>query len=253
MRGDDEAMSEQTEPAEPTGQPEPATLEDSDAPLRRESYVEHDVVYAAVGASAAPELLRFPPEGSTPFAHELKLGSGSERFLTASSTLMTWGAQRAVGIEVLDIREGGEDHYAGVLFDSDGTPELAPTADVRYGPDGEAFLTAGTTASLSLNDGQSVRKVRVVYLVDEPRRIGFALGSADEAGVIGETAYLVEHREDESVWALARGFYWAPENGLFGLKARSAIKAAEKDAELLLAALAPGAAPGGSAPASNAD
>ncbi len=250
-------MSEQTEPSEQPvtsgEQAEQAAPDASDAPLRRESYVEHDVVYAAVGASAAPDLLRFPPEGSTPFAHELKLGSGAERFLTASNTLMTWGAQRAVGIEVLDVREGGDDRYAGVRFDSAGTPELAPVADVRYGPDGEAFLTAGTTASLSSRGGQSVRKVRVVYLVDEPRRIGFALGSADEAGVVGETAYLIEHREDDSVWALSRGFHWAPENGLFGLKARSAMKAAEKDAEHLLAVLAPGAAPGGSAPTSNTD
>lgn len=214
----------------------------SDAPLRRGSYIEHDVVYAAVGASAAPDLLRFPPQGSAPFAHELKLGSGSERFLTASSTLMTWGAQRAVGIEVTDVSEGDEEHYAGVVFDAEGTPEVAPEAEVRYGPDGEPFLTAGTTASLASPGGETVRKVRVVYLVDELRRIGFALGSADEAGVIGETVYLIEHREDGTVWAQARGFHWAPENGLFGLKARAMIKAAEKDAEQLLAVLAPGAA-----------
>lgn len=212
-------------------------------PVRRDTYIEHDVVYAAAGATAAVNLMRFPPEGSTPFESELKLGSGSERFLLASSTLMTWGAQRAVGIEVLDVREGDVDRYTGVVFNEDGTPEPGPEAETRYGPDGEPFLTAGTTASLKWPDTKVVRNVRVVYVTDDPRRTGFALGSTDDAGVMGETAFIVEHRDDDSVWAVARGFYWAPENGLFGLKARAAIRLAAKDAEQQLAALAPGAAP----------
>lgn len=220
---------------------------DHEVPARRDTFVEHAAVYAAVGASASADLLRFPPEGSTPFADELRLGSGADRFLTASNVLMTWGAQRSIGIEVLDVQPGDDSQYAGVLFDADGTPEVSPEADVRYGPDGEAFLTAGTTATLRHPGGSAERKVRVVYVTDEPRRAGFALGTADEAGVIGETAYVVEHREDDTVWAIARGFYWAPASGLFGLKARAAIKLAAKEAVQQLAALAPGAVPGDSA------
>lgn len=211
-------------------------------PARRETFVEHAAVYAAVGASAAADLLRFPPEGSTPFEDQLKLGSGAERFLTASNVLMTWGAQRSSGIEVLDVRQGGTENYVGVIFGADGTPEVSPEADVRYGPDGEAFLTAGTTATLRWPNGRAERKMRVVYVTDEARRAGFALGAADEAGVIGETAYVIEHREDDTVWAIARGFYWAPTSGLFGLKARAAIRLAVRDAVQQLAALAPGAA-----------
>ena len=220
---------------------------------RRETYVEHDVVYAAAGASSAADLLRFPPQDSAPFEHELKLGSGAERFLAASSTLMTWGAQRSVGIEVRDISQADVERYAGVVFDESGTPELAPEAEVRYGPDGEAFLTAGTTATLSRRGGDVVRKMRVVYVVDEARSIGFALGTADDRGVVGETFYLVEHRADDTVWAIARGFYWAPSNGLFGVKARTELKQAAKEATQLLAALAPGAASktNGDAPASD--
>lgn len=212
-------------------------------PPRRETYVEHDAVYAAAGASAADDLLRFPPQGSTPFENQLKLGSGPDRFLVASNILMTWGAQRASGIEVLDIHQGDEDHYAGIVFDERGTPEVSPEADVRYGPDGESFLTAGTTASLRWPGGRVTRKMRVVYVTDEPRLAGFALGTADESGVIGETAYLVDHREDDSVWAVTRGFYWAPSNGLLGLKARAEIRLAVKDATRQLSALAPGALP----------
>lgn len=210
---------------------------------RRETYVEHAAVYAAVGASSAADLLRFPPKGSTPFEQQLKLGSGADRFLVASNILMTWGAQRASGIEVLDIQQGDEDRYAGVVFDERGTPEVSSEADVRYGPDGEAFLTAGTTASLRWPGGKVTRKMRVVFVTDEPRLAGFALGTADEVGVIGETSYLIDHREDDSVWAVARGFYWAPSNGLLGLKARAEIRLAVKDATRQLAALAPGAAP----------
>ena len=216
-------------------------MSESDQPIRRETYVEHDVVYAAAGASAAPDLVRFPPQDSTPFESEQRLGSGAERFLTASSTLMTWGAHRAVGIEVTEERQGDEDRYAGVAFDGEGNPEPAPAAEVRYGPDGEPFLIAGTTARLRWSGNGRERRLRVVYVVDESGRVGFALGTADEAGAIGEIAYLVEHREDDSVWAIARGFHWAPANGLFGMKSKSAIKAAEKDAAAILAALAPGA------------
>ena len=211
-------------------------------PARRETFVDHAAVYAAVGASAAADLLRFPPEGSTPFEDQLKLGSGADRFLTASNVLMTWGAQRSSGIEVIDVQHGGIEHYAGVVFGSDGTPEVSPEADVRYGPNGEAFLTAGTTALLRWPGGRTERKMRVVYVTDEARRAGFALGTADEDGVIGETAYVVEHREDDTVWAVARGFYWAPVSGLLGLKARAAIRLAVRDTVQQLTALAPGAA-----------
>ena len=112
----------------------------------------------------------------------------------------------------------------------------------RVWDSGEAFLTAGTTALLRWPGGRTERKMRVVYVTDEARRAGFALGTADEAGVIGETAYVVEHREDDTVWAVARGFYWAPASGLFGLKARAAIRLAVRDTVHQLAALAPGAA-----------
>lgn len=221
-------------------------------PARRGTFVAHEAVYAAAGASAADDLLRFPPEGSVPFEERVKLGSGSDRFLTATNVLMTWGAQRGSGIEVSGITEGDSGHYSGILFDADGTPEVSPESDVRYGPDGEAFLTAGTMAQLTWPDSKLVRKMRVVYVIDEARRSGFALGTADDAGVVGETSYTVEHFEDDSVWGVARGFYWAPENGLFGLKARAAIRLAVKDAAQHLAALTPGAAANGDAGVQNA-
>lgn len=218
----------------------------ADEPTRRSTHVDHEVVYAEVGASAQADLLRFPPAESSPFERELKLGSGAERFLVATSTLMTWGAQRAAGIEVSDIRQSENGHYEGVTFDSTGTPQPAPEAEVKYGPDGEAFLNSGATATLRWPDRNLSRKVRVVYVVDEVRRSGFAIGTVDDRGVVGETAYIVEHRDDDSVWALTRGFYWAPRSGLFGLRAKTALRLARDTAERQIAALAPGVALGAS-------
>lgn len=209
---------------------------------RRRTHVSHDVVYAAVGASAAPDLLRFPPQDSTAFARELQLGSGSDRFLTASTVLMTWGAFRAAGFQVTELELGDGGQYSGVLFTAEGTPELVTVEDQQYGPDGTPFVTAGTVVKLELDDDQQSRQSRVVYVVAERRRSGFALGSADDAGVIGEIAFTVEHRADDTVWAQTRGFLWAPESGLLGIKAKSALRGAMQHAEQIIAALAPGAA-----------
>mgnify|MGYP000851944327 CR=1 FL=1 len=212
----------------------------NDEPLRRSTHVEHSVAYAAVGASSAADLMRFPPEGSTPYEHEQRIGSGSDRFLIASSTLMTWGAQRGAGVEIDDIERGEGGEYAGVVFDEHGTPQPAAEGDVEYGPDGEPYLNAGTSVTLRWSDGREPRRMRVVYTIGEPRRVGYAWGAADEQGAVGEEVLVVEHRDDDTVWAIARGFVWPAKAGLLGLKGKAAVRAAVKDARALLDALAPG-------------
>jgi len=224
---------------------EPQQTEDHLVAARRSTHIDHEVVYAEVGASASADLLRFPPKGSSPFEHSLKLGSGSERFATASSTLMTWGAQTGSGIAVEIEKEAGVSGYAGVVFDDQGVPVAAPPVEIQYSPEGEPYLTAGTVATLRWPKGKAVRTVRVMYVTDEPLRTGFAIGTVDDAGVVGELSFLVEHREDDTVWAVARGFYRPPNLGLFGFRARAALRLAEKDAQQQLAALAPGAAVSG--------
>ena len=210
-------------------------------PQRRNTHVEHDVVYAAVGASAAADLMRFPPEGSTPYEEVQRLGSGPDRFMIASSALMTWGAQRGAGAEVSDIELGVGDEYAGVVFDERGTPQPAAEGDVEYGPDGEPYLIAGTSVTLRWADGREPRRMRVVYTVNEPRRVGFAWGAVDEHRVVGEEVFVVEHRDDDTVWAIARGFVWPTEAGLLGLKGKAAVRAAVAEARSMLASLVPGA------------
>lgn len=209
---------------------------------KRSSHVDMPVSYAAVGASKQPDLLRFPPEGSTPYEEEQRLGSGQERFLLASNLLMTWGAQRGGGVRVGDVVRGSGALYAGPTFDDNGTPQAADSAEEHFGPDGEPYIVAGTTATL-LAEGQDPRAVLVVYTVGEDRRVGFAWGTSDESGAVGEQLFVVEHRDDDTVWAIARGFLFAPKSGLLGLKGRSAIRTAIDAAKEQIAALAPGAQP----------
>lgn len=128
------------------------------------------------------------------------------------------------------------------------TPSSSATTAFRnpprsgdFGPDGEPFLTAGTTVRLVWEDAKRAdRRYRVVYIVDEPRRAGFAWGSADAEGAVGEEVFVVEHREDDTVWATVRGFVWAPAAGLLGVKGRSVVKQAVQESRDQLAALAPG-------------
>ncbi|GAB2554263.1 DUF1990 family protein [Leucobacter ruminantium] len=207
---------------------------------RRSSHVDMPVAYAAVGASKAEDLLRFPPEGSTPYEEALRLGSGEERFLLASSVLMTWGAQRGAGMRVDQIERGPDDEYEGVVFDADGGVQAAAPREDTFGPDGEAYLNAGTTATIT-GAGQNPRRVLVIYTIDEERRVGFAWGTGDENGAVGEQCFAVERRDDDTVWAVARGFLTAPRAGLLGLKARSDLRSALEDVKRQLQALAPGA------------
>lgn len=209
---------------------------------RRKSHIEIPVTYAAVGATKRSDLLRFPPEGTTPFEEELRLGSGQERFVIASSMLMTWGAQRGAGLAVESITPGDGGKYSGITFGADGAPTAGAAAEDQFSPSGEAYLTAGTTATLEWDGGKSARAVRVVYTIDDERRIGFAWGTADEQGVTGEELFLIEHRSDDSVWAVGRGFLVASEDGLLGMKGRSQIRDAVERVKAQLGALAPGVA-----------
>lgn len=200
------------------------------------------VAYAAIGAAAAPDLMRFPPESSTPYEEVLQLGSGSERFLTAANLLMTWGAQRAAGLEITDVERGEPIEYVGVQFGDGGTPEMGDTPEELFSPEGEAYILPGTTASFA-KGGAASRRVMVISTIDEPQRLGFAWGDRDQVPGYGEQLLFVEQRADGTVWAVARGFTFLTSSGLMaGLKQRSELRDVVEQAQAFLAALAPGAA-----------
>jgi len=168
--------------------------------------------YAAVGATQAEDLLYYPPKGFHPMERRARLGSGTARFETASAKLMAWGVQRGSGITVGDIQPAAptDTDYVGLQFDEFGTP-VGPRAappEQGYGEDGTPLVAAGTTALLTVRTlGLSFRApIRVVYLVNEPGRIGFAYGTLPGHPESGEESFVVEHLSDDSVWIVVRAF-----------------------------------------------
>lgn len=219
---------------------------------RRSTHREMPVGYAAVGASRASDLLRFPPAGSTSYEETAQLGSGEERFILASSWLMTWGAHRGAGCAVDDVDRGEGSNYVGVAFDAEGSPLPSGNTEELFGPDGEPFITAGTTARLRIGDLD--REILVVYTLVETNRIGFAWGDRSaEGGPYGEHFAVVELKEDGTVWAGVRGFFYSSQNGFLGLKARGDQRNVVDAAKRILEALQPGAAPVNSLPNDDAE
>ena len=65
--------------------------------MRRGTFRDETVDYAAVGATQAPDLMQYPPERSIPAEESWRIGSGETRFKTASEALLSWTAQKAAG------------------------------------------------------------------------------------------------------------------------------------------------------------
>lgn len=209
---------------------------------RRATHTDMPIAYGAIGASAAPDLMRFPPADSTPYEEEMQLGSGSERFLTAANLLMTWGAQRVAGVEVVDIEAGDPGDYPGVTFTRDGIPEVSTAPEELFTPEGEPYLQPGSTATFVLNENVS-RRIMVVSTTVEAHRMGFSWGDCEEVPGCGEQQLLVEYRSDGTVWAIARGFAFIKPPGVLGsLKQRSVHREVVALAQSFLDALQPGAA-----------
>lgn len=87
--------------------------------MRRGTFRDDTVDYAAVGATHAPDLMQYPPERSIPAENSWRIGSGVERFRSAGEALLTWTAQRASGLSVDDVRPAPGPAYAGVSFDAE--------------------------------------------------------------------------------------------------------------------------------------
>ena len=183
---------------------------------RRSTFTDQSVTYGAIGATLDPDLLRYPPAGFRPAEDSVKLGSGKDRFDRAAEELMTWGVQKGAGFEVVDVSPGTGAQYTGIAYDPDWAPlaeQPAPRAEQRFGPDGTPYVSAGMTATLKPRGRGRGIPVLVVYLVDEPERIGFAYGTTGDAPESGEESFILEHREDDSVWLTIRSVL-EPNGGL---------------------------------------
>jgi uncharacterized protein (UPF0548 family) len=176
---------------------------------------ERTVSYGAVGATQAADLLRYPPAGYRPIERRVRIGHGDERWDYAWTQLFTWGVQKNSGmiVEISDTpAEVTALTYTPVGFDAGGNPVVPATVDeageALFGPDGTAFIRPGDTANLRIPFGpfRVGAPVRVVYIVDEPARKGFAYGTLPGHPESGEEAWILSRSDDGSVWMTIRAF-----------------------------------------------
>lgn len=151
--------------------------------------------YAAIGVTASPEVVAFPPPGFRSAEVRHRIGSGERRFDLAGRALMTWGALRGAGFDVEDIRaepRSVSPRGTGPLFLEDGTP----------------WITPGMTAMITGPAGaEGAGPVKVVSVIDEPGRIGYVYGSRPGSPTCAERLLLLEHQEDDAVWLTVRSVW----------------------------------------------
>jgi uncharacterized protein (UPF0548 family) len=145
------------------------------------------VTYAAVGSTRAPDLLTHPPQGFRGSQVRSRIGHGDARWEFACQQTMSWGIQRRAGFRVVATAQATRTPLEQV-FSSDGHAMLRPGDDVEL-------------VALGLRS-----PVRVIYLVEEPTRRGFAYGTLPGHPECGEESFVVDQTEDGSVWMTVRSF-----------------------------------------------
>lgn len=178
--------------------------------MRRGTFRDDTVDYAAVGATQAPDLMQYPPERSIPAEASWRIGSGEIRFHAASDALLSWTAQRGAGLRIKDVRPAAGPMYSGVSFDAEGNA-IAPTrseAEQRFDADGTPYVGAGTTIRVDgrVKGMRADAELRVIFAVEEPRRVGFALGTVSDSVVSGEESFMLDWLDNDEVWFTVRAF-----------------------------------------------
>lgn len=137
------------------------------------SRVDAELTYSEVGAALGGE----PPAGYAVIEDVAVVGMGAPRWDRAANELLRWGLHRG----------------AGMLVSS-------TTAQVQVG--------ATVVNAAALGPVRVVVPCRVVGLVEEPSRRGFAYGSLPGHPLVGEERFTVELGEDEVVrlriWSFSR-------------------------------------------------
>jgi uncharacterized protein (UPF0548 family) len=123
-----------------------------------------DFTYSAVGATE-----KRPPAGYVVDHTRVKLGDGEAVFKAAAAGLRRW-----------------EQFRLGWLSASPGDTPIEPGQCVA--------VVARAVGVWCLN------AAKIVYVVEEPRRFGFAYGTLPGHVEAGEERFLVEWADDDSVW-----------------------------------------------------
>ncbi len=182
--------------------------------MTRISAWQQTVTYGAVGGTQAIDLLSFPPPGFRPFEKRSRIGHGMVRWDHVWPFVLTWGIQRSSGFQVRlkdSPREVTDGTYIPVVFDSLGAPiapEPTDSDEVVYGAEGYELIAPGDTAELTAPSwlGGLSLPCRVIYVIDEPKRKGFAYGTLPGHPECGEESFIVDQTDDGSVWLTIRAF-----------------------------------------------
>ncbi len=176
---------------------------------------QQPVTYSAVGGTKADDLLSYPPAGYRPIVRRTRIGHGDNRFHYATTQVMSWGVQRLSGmdVEVMDAPAAVTDAtYSPIAFGSDGTPvqaaSLTDAGEDTFAADGTSFLVPGDTAILTIPFARMhiTAPVRVVYVINEPNRRGFAYGTLAGHPESGEESFVIERSDEGSVWITITAF-----------------------------------------------
>ncbi|MGZ4747937.1 MAG: DUF1990 family protein [Oryzihumus sp.] len=136
-----------------------------------------DLSYLAVGATrVADAQWAEAPAGYRRFERTHLLGHGQDRWVASTSAVQSWAVKTRSGFTV----------------------DLAPGEELRVHEGQDRTLVA------SLGPVGLREPVRVVAVVDEPDRCGFAYGTRAGHPVSGEEAFVVHRSPDGTVWLTLR-------------------------------------------------
>lgn len=148
-----------------------------DVPLRRVYGHGMDFSYEAVGSTCAEAVeWRGRPSGYRAFERSVSIGRGDGDWAAASDALMSWAIKTRSGFDVRS--EAG--------------------SELRV-HESQDFTLIARLGSIRVRE-----PVRVVAVVDEPDRRGFAYGTRPGHPVAGEEAFVLSRSVDGEVWLTLR-------------------------------------------------
>ncbi|MGQ0482588.1 MAG: DUF1990 family protein [Pseudonocardia sp.] len=130
-----------------------------------------ELTYVEVGATRDPDL----PAGYHHLERRTRLGHGAEVFDTARAGLLGWAVQRRSGATV-------------------------------YPPDAPPTVGLTVLVGLGLGAVRITARCRVVWVVDEPGRVGFGYGTLPGHPERGEESFVLSTESGGDVWFTVRAF-----------------------------------------------
>ena len=136
-----------------------------------------DLTYAPAGATCpADDRWTSPPPGYRNYERTVRIGQGPTDWEAAATAILTWGVKTRSGFAI----------------------EAGPGVGSRVEAGANYWLVA------SLGPFAVREPARIVAVVDEPARCGFAYGTLDGHPVSGEESFVVHRTPDGVVWLTLR-------------------------------------------------